>query len=239
MTGNGGQRPLIYYDLSNSQLEHWADELNRRYRPERLISPSEADVYDIVDLLDARLAIEYITPTRKYLGATIFTADNLWIWPGNPYVQGMRPEKKSFYAGTIIIDKDLNESKKEQDKFIENFTMIHECFHFDNHGPCFKHAVHMSLSYSDRSTGKRSNNYALYRIERQADYGAAAFLMPREAVKNAAREILGYRDIKLPFGQNIKEPIRNVGRLFGVNYSPMVYRLQEIGILEEEFNPYL
>ncbi len=230
---------MIYYDLSNTQLERWADELNRHYREERLTKPSQADVYDIVDMLGARLAIEYITPTRKYLGATLFTAGTQWIWPGNPYVAGMMPELKYFYSGTIIIDRDLMESKEEQDQFIENFTMMHECFHFDNHGPCFKHAVHMSLSYADRSAGKQSNNYALYRIERQADYGAAAFLMPREAVKNAAREILGYRDVKLPFGWNIKEPIRNVGRLFGVNYSPMVYRLQEIGILEDEFNPNL
>ena len=50
---------------------------------------------------------------------------------GNPYVPGMLPTEKLFYGGTIIVDRDLNESKDEEDHFVENFTVIHECFHFD------------------------------------------------------------------------------------------------------------
>ena len=33
--------------------------------------------------------------------------------------------------------------------------------------------------------------------------------------------------------------IKELGYRFGVNYSPMVYRLQTLGILEDEFDPYI
>ena len=33
--------------------------------------------------------------------------------------------------------------------------------------------------------------------------------------------------------------IKEMGRLFGVNYSPMLFRLQEMNIVDWDFNPYL
>ena len=64
--------------------------------------------------------------------------------------------------------------------------------------------------------------------------------MPREAVKIAAKEILNYDgQHRLAFGYDIKPKIKEVGRLFGVNYSPMCYRLQELDILDSNFNPYI
>ena len=78
---------------------------------------------------------------------------------------------------------------------------------------------------------------ALFWIEHQANYSAAAFLMPREAVKYGAKRRLCYRGTTLSFGYNIKDDIKELGYRFGVNYSPMVYRLQTLGILEDEFDP--
>lgn len=64
--------------------------------------------------------------------------------------------------------------------------------------------------------------------------------MPREAVKLAAKEILNYDgQHRLAFGYDIKPKIKEVGRLFGVNYSPMCYRLQELEILDWNFNPHI
>ena len=230
---------MIYHRYSNDQLEQLADDLNRRYDADRLKRPSQVDVYDIVDLLDARLAFEYLSPDRTYLGATIFRDGTLYVWPGNPYVEGMLPSEKLFYGGTIIIDRDLNESSKEQDNFSENFTVIHECFHHTRHQASFKHSGHMSRSFSGYGQKQTNKKDALFWIEHQANYAAAAFLMPSEAVEYGARRILHYRGDPIPFDYGIKDDIRELGSRFGVNYSPMVFRLQTLGILEEEFNPYI
>ena len=227
---------MIYFNYSSSQLEALADDLNRRYDESRLTVPKQVDVYDIVDMFGARLAFEYLSPDRTYLGATIFRPGTLYIWPGNPYVKGMMPEKKFFYGGTIIIDRDLNESETEQDRFAENFTVMHECFHFDKHQASFKHSGHMSRSFNGYKQKQLDKSSALYKIERQANYSAAAFLMPREAVIAAAKELLGYDGMhRLSFGYHNKERIKEAGRLFGVNYSPMCCRLQEMDILEYNF----
>ena len=230
---------MNYYCYSNAQLEELADNLNRRYDVGRLKKPSRVDVYDIVDLLDARLAFEYLSPDRTYLGATIFCDETLYVWPGNPYFKGMMPTEKHFYSGTIIIDRDLSESTEEQDHFSENFTVIHECFHHAKHREAFKHNGHASRCFSGYGKIQTNRENSLFWIEHQANYSAAAFLMPRDAVEYGARQLLHYRGEPLPFGYNIKDDIKELGYRFGVNYSPMVYRLQTLGILEDEFNSYL
>lgn len=224
---------------SHAQLEELADNLNRRYDAERLKRPARIDVYDVVDLLGARLAFEYLSPDRTYLGATIFRNGSLYVWPGNPYVKNMMPKEKLFYGGTIIIDRDLNESTKEQDRFSENFTVIHECFHYAKHQSSFRQSGHMSRSFSDYGKKQVDKKDALFWIEHQANYSAAAFLMPRNAVEYGARHLLHYRGKPLPFGFDIKDDIKELGNRFGVNYSPIVYRLQTLNILKSKFDPYI
>ena len=231
---------MIYHDYSYDQLEAFADELNKRYNPKRLIAAEQVDVFDIVDMLGARLAFDYLTPDRSCLGATTFKDGSLWIWPGDPYTKGMLPEKKFYRARTIIIDTDLDSSKTEQDRFIENHTVMHECFHFDKHQASFKHnGAHLTkagaLNYSQQTYDRKS---AIYKIERQADYAAAAFLMPRQAVKNTFYEIFHARpgDPPSPFGYSTKPKIKEMGRLFGVNQTPMEFRLKDLGLLSKRFN---
>lgn len=225
---------MIYYDYSHSQIQYFADELNKRYNPERLTKAMPVDVFDIVDLLGARLAIDYLSPDRTYLGATTFADGTLWIWPGNPFTSDMRPEKKSYKKGTIIIDADLDTGDSQQDRFTKNYTVIHECFHFSKHEPCFRHHAHLSKSADDYRKGQSQTNSALYKIERQANYAAAAFLMPEDAIKNAFREYCSGEPF--PFCYDVKSIIREIGEQFGVNYTPVVYRLQELGLLEQHFD---
>lgn len=225
---------MIFYNYTNSQIQYFADELNRKYNPKRLTQALPVDVFDIVDLLGARLSIDYLTPDRSYLGATTFADGTLWIWPGNPFTPDMRPEKKFYKKGTIIIDADLDTSDSQQDRFTENYTVIHECFHFSKHPACFKHSAHLSSSLESYKKRQTQADSALYRIERQANYAAAAFLMPEEAIKNAFHEYCSGEPF--PFCYKVKPFIKEIGERFGVNYSPVVYRLQELGLLEQEFN---
>ncbi len=229
---------MIYYDYSYSQIQAFADNLNKRYNPERLTKAMPVDVFDIVDLLGARLAIDYLSPDRTYLGATTFADGALWIWPGNPFTSDMLPEKKSYKKGTIIIDADLDGSDTQQDRFTENYTVIHECFHFSKHEPCFRHHAHLSKNADTYLKGQNQPNSALNKIERQANYAAAAFLMPREAIKNVFQEHFTGEG-PLPFCYDTKPTIKAIGEHFGVNYSPCVYRLQELGLLEKQFNSFI
>ena len=223
---------MIYPDYSLTQLEEMADELNRKYNVKRLTEPSTVDVYDIVDLLGARLAFEFLTPDRTYLGATIFRTGTLYVWPGNPIVKGMMPELKLFYGGTIIIDRDLNEGSKEEDHYSENFTVIHECFHFSKHKVSFKHGGHVSMSFEGYNKKQLDKSSAIYHLERQANYASAAFLMPRVAMLNAAREVLGYIDNKIVITEDNRDKVRQIGQLFGVNYTPALYRLKELKVID-------
>ena len=225
---------MIYYNYSYAQIQALADDLNKRYNPNRLTKAMPVDVFDIVDLLGARLAFEYLSPDRSYLGATTFADGTLWIWPGNPFTSEMRPERKFFKKGTIIIDADLDSGNTQQDRFTENYTVIHECFHFSKHEPCFRHQAHLSKNADDYRRGQNQPNSALYNIERQANYAAAAFLMPREAITNAFRERCTGEPF--PFCYEVKPFIKEIGELFGVNYTPVVYRLQELGLLDLHFD---
>lgn len=229
---------MIYHWYTSSQLETMANDLNRRYNRARLVTPKTVDVYDIIDMLGARIDFKYLSPDRTYLGATLFNTGMLYVWPGNPYKAGMLPTEQMFRGGTIIIDQNLNESKSEQDHFIENFTVMHECFHFDKHQAEFGNNGYYSVSFSSYSGNRGNMNSVLNRIERQANYAAAVFLMPRQAVINAAREMLDYSEgspIKTLCSET-ENTIKEMGRLFGVNYSPMKFRLQEIGILSPASN---
>ena len=227
---------IKYY--SHERLEEFADELNRRYDKERLVKASQIDPYDLIDLVGARLSLDYISPDNSFLGATVFENIELPIWPQKPFYTGLLPEYKFFYENTIIIDRDLAESGLEQDCFKFNFTVPHECFHLCKHRYFFQQGIHYSKA-GFQKYGMNENLNEIDKIEAQANYAAAAFLMPRKAVFRLAKRMLHYRNKRIPFGYSIKTNIKEMGKEFGVNYTPMVYRLQALDILEENFNSFL
>ena len=222
-------------NYSHERLEELAEGLNKRYDKNRLFRPSQIDPYDLVDLIDARLAFDYISPDNSYLGATVFENMELPMWPEKPFYTGLLPEYKFFYKNTIIIDKDLAESEEEQNRFKFCFTVIHECFHLCRHRYFFQKGSHYS-SNGYKKYGENDYPSELDKIEAQANFAAAAFLMPKDVVFRQAKRMLHYRNKTIQFGFHIKEDIKEMGKKFGVNYTPMVYRLQNLGILDEFFD---
>ena len=215
-----------YY--SHEELEEFANSLNKRYGARRLIRASEIDPYDLIDLVGARLSLQYISPDNSYIGATVFDDMELPMWPEKPYYTGLLPKYVFFHENTIIVDKDLAEGKTEQDRYRFSFTVAHECFHLCKHRYYFQEGKHYSSGgYNKYGLGDNENE--LDKIEAQANYAAAAFLMPRGVVGRLARVMLGYKGERIAFGYPIKEAISEMGRKFGVNYTPMVYRLQNLG----------
>ncbi|MDO5297058.1 MAG: ImmA/IrrE family metallo-endopeptidase [bacterium] len=224
---------MNYHHLSHSQIEYFADSLNKRYDPVRLKEPKPIDVYDIIDLVGAKTAIDCLSPDMTYLGITIFQTRYVYIWPGNPYRAGMMPTRKLYTSDTIIIEKYLNESPYEHDHYKENFTVAHECFHFSQHRYYFTQNNNNSIFYN--SDQKQQIDYKTDRfVEHEANYGAATLLMPRQAVIHAAHELLHYNDQIINSAEVPKCIIKQMGQLFGVNYSPIFYRLLELKIISED-----
>ena len=170
---------MKYFEYSQSQLEHKANELIERHDKERLVKAKNIDVYDIVDLI----------------GMTAFHDVLMWSWPSNHYEEGMYPERVKVDKGTVVIDRALQENGNIGR---ENFTVIHECFHQILHPRCFNNRgadyTKMCTHKSFRNHAERVRNMtAIDIIEYQANYSAAAFLMPRVAVFNTFGERRIYR----------------------------------------------
>ena len=71
--------------------------------------------------------------------------------------------------------------------------------------------------------------------EYQANYCAAAFLMPRLAVEFSLKNLIALKILPnkpLPHSTEMDRVIREMAQKFSVNYSPMKYRLQDLNLLE-------
>ena len=184
---------MKYFEYSPSQLEQKANELIEKHDKERLIKAKHIDVYDIVDLIGCTPDWFYITPDLSVLGMTAFHDVLMWSWPSNHYEKGMYPERVKVDKGTVVIDRALQENVNTGR---ENFTVVHECFHQILHPRCFNNRgadyTKMCTHKSFRNHAERVRNMtAIDIIEYQANYSAAAFLMPRVAVFNTFGEIIG------------------------------------------------
>ena len=238
---------MIYYQLSPTQLEEKANELTLKFDAERMTKSKPIDVYDVVEIIGCTPDWAYITPDQSYLGLTAYNDGYWWAWPAPYYEKGMLPTKIPVNAGTILIDRTINE---DSNIGLENFTVIHECFHQILHPRCFKvrsgNYQHFCQQKDFRAEhGKRNSMTAIEIIEYQANYTAAAFLMPKPAVETSFKEHLELTTLpKSPLKSTLKidSAINKMAMQFSVNYSPMKYRLQTLNLLSREassLNEYL
>lgn len=222
-----------YY--TKAELEKIAENLNMMYKPERLICPMKIDVYDLIDFLKLRLSICYISPDNTYLGASVFTDLCEYVWPSAPFMPGMKPELRFFKANTIILNKILYDSGKEQDKRTADFSAVHECFHFRLHRNIF---IRSGIKCADYANAQRNDDPEIKRMEFQSNYSTSAFFMPPNAVQTIAYELLRYNGRPLPISGKLNFLIKESADIFGVNYSPMLYRFQQLGYVEKEQKPF-
>lgn len=134
---------MRYYDYSKTQLENEADSLNESFDKERLIRPKKIDVYDVVDFIHCTPDWFYLSPDQSILGMTAYNNGYYYAWipiseadetpPDSIVYNGMFPKKTPVEKGTIIIDRSINEG---DNRGIENFSCIHECFHQKLHPRC-------------------------------------------------------------------------------------------------------
>lgn len=226
---------------SNERLEFFGDELNRRFNPSRLECVGSLDVYDVVDFIGCTPEWKYITPDQSILGMTVFEKTEYYVWREPKYEKGCLPIKTTLEKGTILIDRTLNEGNKQK-QCVENFTVIHECFHWLLHKDYFENTENsIQCCSEDTLFGKFfSLNAEIATLEHQANRCAACFLMPKNAVssefmKNARMQNKPYSPLP---EREMKKYIAQTANQFGVNFNPMKYRLQELGFIQKQGENY-
>ena len=227
--------------FKDEDLENEADAVTQRYDPERLWTPKPIDVYDVIDtILGVPYEMVYLTPDQSYLGLTGFHDFYWWCWPV-PYYEpklleflelgwltdddyNYLPQKRLFEKGTILIEKTLSSPKSSFGRHI--FTVMHEVFHHLLHWEFFETAtqIHYSTNetFSRINSGYRTLIEPIDFVEHQASYAAAAFLMPRSAVKNVCRERIIHR--------NDYRTINELACMFSVSTQAMSIRLDRLGL---------
>ena len=175
---------MIHYNYSPEQLEQVAEKLLKDFDEERLYKTKTLDVYAVIEKsLDVPYDWKYLTPDQSVLGLTAFNAGYIWVWDKPSYTIGDKPHKLKLSKGTIMIDSTLTEGPS---RGRENFTVMHEIFHQVIHQNCFRREppnyVHETTNIM--INGKKKLITSLDIIEYQANACAAAFLMPRNLVKN-------------------------------------------------------
>ncbi len=227
---------MIY---TKEKLEELADSINKEYFPARLTSASPLDCYDLLDALGCEVEWKYISPDDSILGATFFDDGYWYIWPDGTFHKGDMFTTEYFPKGTILINQRVLDSKAKTARGSENFIVGHECAHWIKDQEYFsKHAAkdvfHVCKKNDFGSTWWNNSMSKLEIIERQTNYLDAAILMPRDVIRSEFFRISRYKNIPnqpLEFKNYMKKWIAVLSQKFGVNFNPVKYRLQDLGII--------
>ena len=223
--------------LGKEKLELLADEVNRKFFPERLEESLALDPYDLLDKLGCSYNWKYISPDKSILGMTFF-GDGCWpIWPNGKLKDGDKCSMQYFSKQTILINQTVLDGQKTRCE--ENFIVAHEASHwikdkdfFENNIDTVSHICRkndMGKTYWDR----RMTDLEI--VECQTNYLAAAILMPRDMIKTKFFDLLRYANIPqrpIQYQTYMNRHIKELSKIFDVNFNPVKYRLIDIGVLE-------
>ena len=231
----------MYY--TKYYLEDLAEQINKKYYPERLDKVSPLDTYDLMEKLNLEVEWKYISPNSDLLGMIFFEDSTWFVWEKGTYTKGDIPKPESFKKGTIVINNILI---KKHDEEKERFVSGHEIMHWIKDKEYFEKSTSNGLHICDNgafnSTCWNQEMGELDIIERQTNYLNAAVLMPKELIKKEFFRRLRYKNIPL---LPLKEErymifvLKDLAKSFGLNLSPIRYRLYDLNILErntEVFN---
>jgi Zn-dependent peptidase ImmA (M78 family) len=233
------QVPIITYDA----LEAYAEDVLRDAKPDILLSPCPIDVVWFLEIyLKMDIVYRRLSYDRQVLGMTAFNAGYVQI---RDDVTG-EPDALYVNAGTAIIEPTLQQ-KRNAGRL--RFSLMHEGVHFMIHrkafakdNPCGSVGIYENqylaakegrIDYS-RSQSERTD---IERIERQADFLAAAILMPKNTLRMAYKDFFRYYGEKpraLIRGQNNFDDCLSVqlpqyiAKIFEVSNRAATIRLEKL-----------
>lgn len=225
------------YFYSHEELELMAEELNRKYYPERLERVLPLDPYDLLEKQGLDVEWKYISPNDSLSGLIFFEDGVFPVWKNASFKTGDKPSFELFKKGTIVINNLLEEKKKHRKR--NTFVCTHENCHWIKDQAYFKDHPGSIVQICDRSSLEKTywndKMSELDIIERQNNYLTAALIMPRNVIKNAFFKSLRYRNIPdepIEYVPYMKKHISKLANSYGINFNPVLYRLYDLGILE-------
>lgn len=226
------------YFYSKEKLESIADEINKKYYPERLDRIISLDPYDLLEKLGLEVEWKYISPNLDLMGMIFFEDSSWFIWENEDYELSSIPHLENFKKGTILINSNLLNKKYEKS---EPFVVGHEVCHYIKDIPYFKtHPTDVLKICSKDNIGKTYWNDTMSEldvIERQTNYLNAAILMPRKIIKFEFFKRLRYKNIPkeaIEFKSYMRKTIKSLADDFNLNFNPVLYRLYDLNILKRD-----
>ena len=226
---------MTYYSQEN--LEKMADDINKKYYPKRLEQIIKLDAYDLMERLGLQIEWKYISPGLQLLGM-IFFGDECWyVWDDDNYNISSKPHLEPFLKKTVVINSHLVNNKKYEEKGL--FVATHECSHWIKDQEYFKnHTTNVIHACGEKRLKGTSWNRCMTDeeiLERQTNYLAAAILMPKDLIKKEFFRRLRFKTIPesaIKCESYMKPVIRQLSIELGLNYGPVLYRLQDLKILQ-------
>ena len=225
------------YFYSRETLELIADELNKKYYPERMENVLPLDPYDLLEKQGLDVEWKYISPNDSLLGIIFFEDGVFPVWDSGIYKPGDKPHFEYFKKGTIVINNILVDNKKLKKK--EMFVCTHENCHWIKDQDYFIDNPGNIIQICDQnSLGKTYWNSKMTErdiIERQNNYLCAAVIMPREVIVTAFFKSLRFRTIPsepIDYKPYMKKHIAKLANDYEINYNPVLYRLYDLNVLK-------
>lgn len=231
-----GVKMFKNYFYSRETLELMAEDINRRYYPERLENVLPLDPYDLLEKQGLDVERKYISPNEQLLGLIFFADEKFPVWDKGTFKKGDKPHFELFKKGTIVINNILVEKKKHKKK--EMFVCTHENCHWIKDLEYFKDHPENIIQICDSKSLEKTywNSKMSDRdiIERQNNYLCAAVIMPRDVIKKAFFKSMRYKNIpdkSIEYKPFMKKHIAILANMYGINYNPVLYRLFDLNIL--------
>jgi Zn-dependent peptidase ImmA (M78 family) len=236
------QIPYITYDA----LEQYAEAVVGDAMPECLKTPRPVDAESFAEYyLGLTVEFRRICGDRRILGLTAFNDGIVQVADDETGTA----DPMAVKAGTVILDPSLSQ-KRNIPRL--RFTIMHEASHWLMHRKAFSAdntfgtpgvyenqyvaAKEGRIDYS-RSQKERNDSE---RIERQADFLAAALLMPRPAMRVAFRDYFRYfdekprrivRGVSIPDDCYAKQLPEYVAGIFNVSKRAALIRLEKLNAI--------
>lgn len=211
------------YCVSYSMIEGAVGRYLEKSHPEVLIQPKAIPIEEWIESGEYGFSLEYRNiafPVAK--GITAFSK----MVVGSRDSDSHRLVLVPINQNTIVIDESLPETELR-------FTCCHEVIHTMAHGYYFvTHANALAANaYVYYST---FTNRPIYWLERQADYGAGALMMPKRTVEILFRKITGKSFLyKVYRSSPIRdELIKSVQDVYVTSQSAARIRLQQLNLIE-------
>ena len=229
--------------LSKDNIEAVARETLSEYAPDNLKNPQPLKICELAEeKLGLKLDYQNLSPSGEICGLISFGDTQL-----DCYDTMFRPIKLDLEDGTVLIDASLSSIRLNPRR---RFTIAHEVSHRILHR---SYHLQTTQSFNFRKAAPtliacRSSNVENAMTNRkkttdedweewQADFLAAALLMPKDIFIAAATTIISRRTGKRYITQNMNNKLRYdltklISDVFVVSHKATEIRLMQLGLVE-------